>query len=288
MIQAQIHAAMHKAAGDRRVAEERNPFLESFFSRSISEYFKGKEVLDFWCALGGTALAWEAMYGVKKISGFDVSPYFIEGAQRYAKHMGSTADFRQGFGERTPFSDGAFDTVVAIDVLEHVYKVEDCLTECWRVPFEHHIKVYRMPFMHWFFSGETIRKALNYMLIERGPDYTHFKAEPNSNYRIPDLNGSPAVPHGKPSNSRAGRLFVASSWNPTSGQEGANEDYESAQHLQLRLCQSTHLGGSVPGSSRSSPAEAMTASRISIAESEILSSHSIAPHETRLRLHQLQ
>lgn len=205
MTQEQIHAAMHKAADDRRVAEEGSPFLELFFSGSIGEYFKGKEVLDFGCALGGTAIAWESMYGVKKISGFDISPYFIEGAQRYAKHMGSTADFRQGFGESTPFPDGAFDTVVAIDVLEHVYSVEDCLRECWRIlrpnghliavfppfyhPYEHHIKVSRTPFMHWFFSGETIRKALNYILTERGPEYNHFKADPNPKYRIPDLNG---------------------------------------------------------------------------------------------------
>jgi ubiquinone/menaquinone biosynthesis C-methylase UbiE len=205
MTQEQIHSAMHEAAHGRRVAEERNPFLELFFSRSIGEYFKGREVLDFGCALGGTALAWEAMYGTKRISGFDVSPYFIEGAKRYAKQMGSTADFRQGFGESAPFHDGSFDTVVAIDVLEHVYNVEDCLGECWRMlkpnghlivvfppfyhPFEHHIKVSRTPCLHWFFSGETIRKALNYILDERGPTYRHFKADPNPNYRIPDLNG---------------------------------------------------------------------------------------------------
>ena len=205
MTQEQIHAAMHEAANNRRAAEEKNPFLEPFFSGSIGAYFKGKEVLDFGCALGGTALAWEAMYGTKKISGFDISPHFIEGAKRYAKQMGSNADFRQGFGEQTPFPNGAFDTVVAIDVLEHVYNVEDCLTECWRVlkpngyliavfppfyhPLEHHIKVSRTPFLHWVFSGETIRIATNYILDERGPSYSHFKADPNPNYRIPDLNG---------------------------------------------------------------------------------------------------
>lgn len=203
--QEQIHAAMHQAADERRIAEEQNPFLEPFFSRSIEVYFKGKEVLDFGCAMGGTAIAWERMYGAKRVSGFDVSPYFVEGARRYAKHMGSAADFRQGFGENTPFPDGSFDTVVAIDVLEHVYGVEACLKECWRMlkpnghliavfppfyhPFEHHIKVSRTPFIHWLFSGETLRKALNFILSERGPEHDHFKAEANPNYRIPDLNG---------------------------------------------------------------------------------------------------
>ncbi|MGB6055996.1 MAG: class I SAM-dependent methyltransferase [Burkholderiaceae bacterium] len=204
MTQEQIHAAMHEVAHNRRVAEEETPFLELFFLSSNGEYFKDKEVLDFGCALGGTVLAWEAMYGVKKISGFDVSPYFIDGAQCYAKQIGSAADFRQRFGERTPFPDGAFDIVVAINVLEHVYNVENCLKECWRIlklnghliavfppiyhPFDHHIKVSRTPFLHWFFSGETVRKALNYILAERGPGYSHFIANPNPNYRIPNLN----------------------------------------------------------------------------------------------------
>lgn len=203
--QEQIHAAMHQAAHDRRIAEEQNPFLEPFFSRSVEDYFRGKEVLDFGCAMGGTAIAWEKMYGAKKVSGFDVSPYFIEGAQRYASHVGSAAQFKQGFGESTPFPDECFDTVVAIDVLEHVYNVEACLKECWRMlkpdghliavfppffhPFEHHIKVSRTPFMHWLFSGETIRTALNQILSERGPEHSHFKADPNPNYKIPDLNG---------------------------------------------------------------------------------------------------
>lgn len=205
MSQEQIHKAMHAAAHDRRAAEEANPFLELFFSGAIGTYFKGKEVLDFGCAFGGTAIAWERMYGAKSIAGFDVSPYFIEGAQRYAKHVGSTADFKQGVGEHAPFPDGSFDTVIAIDVFEHVYNVGPCLKECWRMlkpdgnlilvfppfyhPFEHHIKVSRTPFVHWIFSGETIRKALNYLLSERGPQYEHFQAEPNPNYRIPDLNG---------------------------------------------------------------------------------------------------
>jgi 2-polyprenyl-3-methyl-5-hydroxy-6-metoxy-1,4-benzoquinol methylase len=205
MNQQQIHEAMHSAADNRCAAEEATPFLEPFFSRSIASYFKNKDVLDFGCALGGTAIAWERMYGAKTISGFDVSPYFIEGAQRYAQYSNSTAVFKQGVGEDAPFPDNSFDTIVAIDVFEHVYNFDSCLKECWRMlkpggslilvfppflhPFEHHIKVSRTPFVHWIFSGETIRKALNHLLDERGPAHAHFKSDPNPNYKIPDLNG---------------------------------------------------------------------------------------------------
>lgn len=201
----QIQSSLHSAAHNRRLAEEEAPFLEPFFGPSIGEYFRGKNVLDFGCALGGTAIAWEKMYRPARISGFDVTPIFVEGATQYAKSVGSNAEFRHGFGERAPFPDNAFDTIVAIDVLEHVYDFEQCLRECWRMlasdghlialfptffhPFEHHLKVSRTPFVHWFLSGETLRAALNEILRRRGPEFAHFHAEYNPNYRIPDLNG---------------------------------------------------------------------------------------------------
>jgi SAM-dependent methyltransferase len=205
LTQDRIESAMHAAAHDRRIAEEADRFLEVFFSPSVEEYLRDKRVLDFGCFFGGTAIAWENMYGTKHISGFDVSPVFIEGANRYAKHVGSTADFRQGCGENAPFPDGAFDTIVAIDVFEHVHNVEKCFRECWRMlvpnghliavfppyyhPYGHHLKVSEMPLVHWFFSSETLRKAQNEILKQRGPDFAHFHADPNPHYRLPDLNG---------------------------------------------------------------------------------------------------
>ena len=46
-----------------------------------------------------------------------------------------------------------------------------------------------MPLINWFFSSETLRKAQNEILKKRGPDFVHFHADPNPNYRLPDLNG---------------------------------------------------------------------------------------------------
>ena len=205
LVREKIDAALHSAAHNRRFAEEQSPFLEPFFSPSIKEYFKGKRVLDFGSAIGGTAIAWEGMYETATVSGFDVTPIFVEGATKYAKSADSAADFRHGYGEQSPFADGSFDTIVAIDVLEHVYDFEQCLRECSRMlvqgghliavfppflhPYEHHIKVSRTPFVHWIFSGETLRLALNEVLRRRGPQFAHFHAEHNPNYKIPDLNG---------------------------------------------------------------------------------------------------
>ena len=205
LTQGNIDSAMYAASHNRCLAEEANPFLEQFFPNSVEQYFRDKRVLDFGCAFGGTAVAWEKMYGTKQICGFDVPQIFIDGANRYAKVVGSKADFRQGVGEKAPFSDGEFDTIVAIDVFEHVYDVEKCLKDCWRMlapnghliaifptfyhPFEHHLKVSRTPLVHYFFSGKTLRKALNEILEGRGPDFLHFQADDNPNYKIPDLNG---------------------------------------------------------------------------------------------------
>ena len=221
LTQDQLHAAMHSAAHDRCVAEEANPFLELFIDSGVEEYFKDMRVLDFGCAFGGTGIAWEKKYATKQVSGFDVSPFFIEGAKRFAISVGSTADFRQGYGEDAPFADGSFDTIVAIDVFEHVHSVELCLRECLRMlapkghliaifptfyhPYEHHVKVSRTPLIHWFFSGETIRKALNEILRQRGPEFAHFQAEKDPNYKIPDLNGITVR--------RARRIIKSQNWD---------------------------------------------------------------------------
>src|SRR5207253_4968343 len=56
-------------------------------------------------------------------------------------------------------------------------------------PYGHHLKASNTPLVHWLFSGETLRKAQNGILEQRGPDFAHFHADPNPHYRLPDLNG---------------------------------------------------------------------------------------------------
>ena len=85
MTQEQIHAAMHEAAHNRRAAEKKSLLRALFFGLDRCLLQRQGSARFRLCAIGGTALAWEAMYGTKKISGFDISPHFIEGAKRYAK-----------------------------------------------------------------------------------------------------------------------------------------------------------------------------------------------------------
>jgi SAM-dependent methyltransferase len=194
--------------------------MEVFFGPSVKGYLQGKRVLDFGCYFGGTAIAWEQIYGTKQVSGFDVSPVDIEGANAYAAHVGSSADFRFGYGERAPFSSEVFDTIVAIDVFEHVRDVRECLKECHRMlvggghliavfppyyhPYAHHLKVSKTPCVHWLFSADTLREAQNDILRERGSAFAHFQSAPDPHYRLPQLNGITVR--------RARRLFREGRW----------------------------------------------------------------------------
>ncbi len=216
----QIEEAMHRAAHGRYLVERSDRFLELFFGPSVKEFLHEKRVLDFGCYFGGTAVAWEEMYGTRKMCGFDVDSIYIEGANAYAKRVGSTAEFRQGYGEEAPFPDEAFDTIVAIDVLEHVHDVEKCLEECWRMlvpnghliavfptyyhPYAHHLKISYAPLAHWFFSDETLRKAQNEIYADSGSQYAHFHTEAQPYYRLPGLNGITAR--------RAWRLIRRQKW----------------------------------------------------------------------------
>src|SRR5262249_34841254 len=176
-----------------------------FSRQSIERYLRDKRVLDFGCYFGGTAIAWEKMYGTTHVSGFDIEQIFIDGANAYARSVDSNADFRCGFGENAPFPDAAFDTIVAIDVFEHVADVEECFAECRRMlkpgghliavfppyyhPYCHHLRVSNTPFVHWLFTAETLRKAQNEVLRRRGPDFDHFQTDYVSYYQLPYLNG---------------------------------------------------------------------------------------------------
>jgi SAM-dependent methyltransferase len=201
----QIEEAMFKAADDRRRVELEDRILEIFFGPVVGDYLRDRTVLDFGAYFGGAALAWQEMYGIGKVYGFDVEPIYAQGANAYAKQRHANAEFTHGFGEKVPYAAAMFDTVVAVDVFEHVHDVEKCLLECRRVlrsgghlltifppffhPLAHHLKVSSTPFLHWLFSGEALRLAQNEIWRERGPQYDHFHCQPSAHYRIPTLNG---------------------------------------------------------------------------------------------------
>lgn len=183
--------------------------------RTLEHCFDGKSafvkllqdkiVLDFGCFMGGTSVAWQELYRIARIYGFDTERQYAEAADAFAAKRRANCEFTHGFGEHLPYQDGMFDTVISLDVFEHVQDVGECLKECARVlgpqghimaifpqylqPAEHHLKTTVMPFLHWICSGSSLLELQNSMLDDLGPDYAHFKLGGLYGYRSPYLNG---------------------------------------------------------------------------------------------------
>lgn len=84
-----------------------------------------RKILDFGCGPGHIA-DYLTPYG--ELYGLD----FSEDAIRLAKDRGYT-NLLVSQGERTPYSDGTFDAIIAIDVLEHIEKDTDAMIEMRRI-----------------------------------------------------------------------------------------------------------------------------------------------------------
>jgi SAM-dependent methyltransferase len=174
---------MHESSENRYEDEEAFPF-ENYFGRPIDEWVRG-DLLDLGCFTGGRAAAWWERYKPRSVSGLDVDEVFIRAARRFAEFRGVPADFRVGFGERIPWPDDSFDTIITFDVFEHLRSVPATLAECRRVlrprgrllsvfpshfqPIEHHLSlVTNTPFLQYMFKGETLIEAYRQILNERG------------------------------------------------------------------------------------------------------------------------
>ncbi|MEP2920502.1 bifunctional 2-polyprenyl-6-hydroxyphenol methylase/3-demethylubiquinol 3-O-methyltransferase UbiG [Sulfitobacter sp.] len=91
--------------------------------------WRGKAVLDLGCAGGFMAEALDDRGAL--VTGIDPAKESIAAARAHAQGRAITYDV--GVGEALPYSDGTFDTVVCVDVLEHVQDVEAVLKEVHRV-----------------------------------------------------------------------------------------------------------------------------------------------------------
>jgi len=91
--------------------------------------WRGKAVLDLGCAGGFMAEALDDRSAL--VTGIDPAKESIAAARAHAR--GRTITYDVGVGEALPYSDCTFDTVVCVDVLEHVQDVEAVLKEVHRV-----------------------------------------------------------------------------------------------------------------------------------------------------------
>jgi len=91
--------------------------------------WRGKAVLDLGCAGGFMAEALDDRGA--HVTGIDPAKESIAAARAHAQERAITYDV--GVGEALPYSDCTFDTVVCVDVLEHVLDVDAVLKEVHRV-----------------------------------------------------------------------------------------------------------------------------------------------------------
>ena len=157
-----------------------------FDAASLTPLLQGQQdVLDLGCFTGGRTAAWYERYGFGRICGLDTSELFLDAARQFAEHKGINAEFRLGKGESLPFEDGTFESILSFEVFEHVQNPGLVLNECYRIlktggrlyvvfpgffhPTGHHLAlVTKAPGVHYVFSAETIIRAYNDILDERG------------------------------------------------------------------------------------------------------------------------
>ncbi|WP_299031021.1 bifunctional 2-polyprenyl-6-hydroxyphenol methylase/3-demethylubiquinol 3-O-methyltransferase UbiG [uncultured Sulfitobacter sp.] len=98
-----------------------------YFDRLVS--WQGKAVLDLGCAGGFMAEAIEDRGA--HVTGIDPAKDAIAAARSHAGARDITYDV--GVGEALPYTDGQFDIVICVDVLEHVSDLTKVLKEVARV-----------------------------------------------------------------------------------------------------------------------------------------------------------
>ncbi|PLL13652.1 3-demethylubiquinone-9 3-O-methyltransferase [Tabrizicola sp. TH137] len=101
----------------------------AWFDRHID--WRGKAVLDLGCAGGFMAEAM-ARRGAE-VTGIDPAEGAIAAARAHAASEGLAIRYDTGVGEALPYADASFDTVVCVDVLEHVADLPKVLAEVARV-----------------------------------------------------------------------------------------------------------------------------------------------------------
>ncbi len=164
-------------------ASQGAPRMTSQAHIELCKKYAGKKILDLGCATGDYCLALGAL-GFE-CAGADVNKEYVALAEKKGVRAFVT-------GERLPFPDKAFDTVLMFEVLEHVQEPERILNEAKRVAkknilitvpncegFED-LKKERLTFEHFleldhvnFFTkdslgGELLRHFGSFKIVETG------------------------------------------------------------------------------------------------------------------------
>lgn len=177
----------------RREFEDGPSFFLPFMGSLRPEDLAGKDLLDLGCGHGGRTLYYLMRGNPRSIVGLEISHARASIAKGSVEMM--LADdricFVAGLGEELPFEDESFDAIISYDVFEHVRDLRRVLSECHRAlrrggrlyavfppyygPRAHHLDfITTLPFLHYFFSPDTLVRAANQIL----KDNPHFRDEP--------------------------------------------------------------------------------------------------------------
>ena len=107
-----------------------NPARFGFF-RDVLKNREGRRILDVGC--GGGLLAEEFARLGLSVTGVDPSWSSVTTARNHARQSGLEIDYLTATGEKLPFANGSFDSVVCADVLEHVDSPPMVIAEISRV-----------------------------------------------------------------------------------------------------------------------------------------------------------
>ncbi len=113
----------------RMLAQQVEPRLE-YFDR-VSTEWRGLQVLDLGC--GGGYMSEALSRRGAAVTGVDPCKALLETAAAHARRGGLDIDYREGVGEAIPLGDGSMDSVVCVDVLEHVRDPRKVIAEIRRV-----------------------------------------------------------------------------------------------------------------------------------------------------------
>jgi SAM-dependent methyltransferase len=189
------HRQVLRGQSELRYEQERlAPFHSYFGPHDIRQHIEGKIVLEFGPECGGMTRGIVESMKPAGLTGVDVESDFVDAASDYFRDLGLAGTFRVYGGDRLPFEDAVFDTVYTFDVLNAVRDLPLTIRECFRIlrpggrllavfpgfyhPKSHYLNlVTGTPCVHYFFSRETLERAYEEILDERGESARWYRRE---------------------------------------------------------------------------------------------------------------